>query len=40
MKLPWYMKSDDGINIRFHALWVFWQKVKFKIRHIYDDNRK
>ena len=31
MKLPWYMKSEDGINIKFHWLWVLYQIIKFKI---------
>lgn len=32
MKLPWYMKSDDGINITFHWLWVLYQIIKYKLK--------
>lgn len=37
-KLPWYMKgtiTKDGLNIRFHWLWVLWQKLKIVVKLLF-----
>ena len=32
MKAPWYMKSiNNGKAIKFHWLWILYQKIKFTI---------
>jgi len=34
-KLYWYMKSKDGVNIKFHWLWIYGTYLKsFIITHV------
>lgn len=38
-KLPWYMKekkSDNGFNIVVHPLWICYQKLKIKIKRLFN----
>lgn len=35
MKLPWYMKSEDGINIRIRFIYLLFLYLKLKIKNVF-----